>query len=178
VRSAAVVPPPVRRLGPPEPRAAAVVPLPASTRAREVAPLARAAAKGVAPLRAVPRRVARLRRPAVHGGRGAGPRTQRRARVPWGALPRERLATAWDRVRAEAGPGAADLRLVGVFGPLPLGAVEDVVLEQDGRLAVTLARRPPGPAGDLVLARHGERGALVRSDVPSTARFGGSRDLR
>lgn len=96
-------------------------------------------------------------------------RTQRRARVPWALLPRPRLAAAWRAVQA-ADPGAGEPRLVGVYGPLPLDAVEAAGLDGDGRLAVTLARlRRPSATGDIALARVGRDDRLVRCDLPYPA---------
>lgn len=90
----------------------------------------------------------------------------RRERVDWGLIGRERLARGWARVLRDHALPADDLRLIGVFGPLPLAAVAGVVLGADGRLGVRLVRpRLPGPAGDVVLARHEPSGTLLRSDV-------------
>jgi hypothetical protein len=94
--------------------------------------------------------------------------TQRRVRVPWERLGRERLLRAWACVlRGHALP-AEELRLVGVFGPAPLGAVEGVALDGDGERALIALRRTriPGPAGDVVLARHVPSGRLVTVTIP------------
>jgi hypothetical protein len=103
---------------------------------------------------------------------GAAPRADgplyllHRSRVDWGLIGRDRLARGWARMLADHARPPADLRLVGVFGPLPLAAVAAVSLAQDGRLAVRLRRPPvPGPAGDVVLALHEPSGTLLRSDV-------------
>jgi len=89
-----------------------------------------------------------------------------RARVDWGLIGRERLARGWARMLGDHARPPEDLRLVGVFGPLPLAAVAAVSLAADGRLAIRL-RRPqlPGRAGDVVLALHEPSGTLLRSDV-------------
>jgi hypothetical protein len=89
-----------------------------------------------------------------------------RERADWRLIGRERLARGWARVLRDHALPADDLRLIGVFGPLPLAAIAGVVLGADGRLGVRLARpRLPGPAGDVVLARHEPSGTLLRSDV-------------
>ncbi len=89
-----------------------------------------------------------------------------RDRVDWGLIGRERLARGWARVLRDHAVPADDLRLLGVFGPLPLAAVAGVVLGADGRLGVRMVRpRLPGPAGDVVLARHEPSGTLLRTDV-------------
>jgi hypothetical protein len=103
----------------------------------------------------------------------------RRARVPWNGLARERLLAAWTRLLREHGAPPEELRLLGVYGPLPLAAVEAVALRPDGRAELRVGRRrASGPAGDIALARHVPTGRLVRSDVPAPARSGVRRSLR
>ncbi len=106
---------------------------------------------------------------------GAPLRTQRRTRIPWGLLPRPRLAAAWAAVQREHG-AAGELSLVGVYGPLALDAVAAAGLDPDGRLAVTVgpSRRPP-VTGDIALARVEPGRRLVRCDLPYPApgRHGG-----
>jgi hypothetical protein len=130
--------------------------------ARAACPLA-ATARSVAPI-AIPR-----------GRRAVGPlasalRTQRRERIPWRLLPRPRLAAAWSAVQRQHVGGAGELSLVGVYGPVPLGAVQGVALDRDDRLAVTLARqtRPVVP-GDIAIARVEPGRRLVRCDLPYPA---------
>lgn len=110
----------------------------------------------------------RARGPAG-GGEAYGLRTLRRTRVPWAELGRARLAAAWGRVKTEhAGSGA--LELVGVFGPVPIEALESVALDVDGRLAMTFSRRGLlGRRGDVALARVVESGRLVRCDIAHPA---------
>ncbi|WP_217915222.1 hypothetical protein [Miltoncostaea marina] len=103
-------------------------------------------------------------------------RVQRRERVPWAVLPRERLARAWAGVCRDHDAG--ELRLVGVYGPLPLAAVESVALDADGRLAVALRPRAAGAPGDIAVARREPGGALVRCDVPYPAPARSRRGLR
>jgi hypothetical protein len=57
---------------------------------------------------------------------------------------------------------------VGVYGPLPLGAVAGVGLSPGSDCAEIVLRmtRMPGPSGDLVLARDVRTGALLRALVP------------
>jgi hypothetical protein len=189
--AAAAVPPPgaeagpARAVGPPaaRPEAVAALATAAVAGAQRLAPVA---AHGVAAaIVAAPGAVACglgtpgraggvVRRPAARRGPlGAGSRLHRqlRARVPWNLLPRERLLAAWTRLLREHGVAPGELRLLGVYGPLPLGAVEGVVLRPDGRAEVRLARRRArGPTGDVALARHVPTGRLVRSDVPEPGR--------
>ena len=197
--SAAAVPPPgagagpPQAVGPPSARPASVAAL-ATTAVAGAERLAAAAAHRVAPAivaapGAVPCRLGSsgraggvVRRPAARRGLlGAGSRLhlQRRARVPWNLLPRERLLAAWTRLLREHGAPPDELRLLGVYGPLPLGAVEGVVLRPDGRAELRLARRRArGPMGDVALARHVPTGHLVRSDVPEPGRSRAARSLR
>ena len=138
--------------------------------ARRVAPGVVAGARGATLLRlrahsremiAAPRA-----RAAPGGGEALRLRTVRRARVPWQELGRERLATAWGRIQTEHG-AAGELALVGVFGPVPVEALESVALDADGRLAMTFSRRGLlGPRGDVALARVVATGRLVRCDIP------------
>ncbi|MFN8122015.1 MAG: hypothetical protein U0237_06245 [Thermoleophilia bacterium] len=89
-----------------------------------------------------------------------------RTRVDWGLMDRVRLARDWGRVLRDHRFPAEELQLVGVFGPIALAAVASVALGADGRLAVRLTRpRLPGPAGDVVIARHEPTGTLLRTDV-------------
>jgi len=140
-------------------------------RARPVGALGAAARTAAARLaaaraRAVPPLPARavLRTPRTPP---AALRVARRARVPWAGIAPERLGRGWRRVLREHAHPAGDMRLVGVWGPLPLARVAGAVLEADGRLAVTLVPgRPGGPRGDVLLARHVPTGRLLRSDVP------------
>lgn len=140
---------------------------------RQVEPPSRARTHAVPPVRSAPHAAALLaRRPALRPSPrlARALRVQRRERVPWTMLSRERLTRAWERVQADHGAGAADLRLVGVYGPLAIGAAASVALETDGRLAVALAAPSRGSAvGDLALARLGPAGPLVRSDIPYPA---------
>jgi hypothetical protein len=128
---------------------------------RLAARLPAAVARAEAPLRAV----------VARGGTGrrADPvRTQRRSPVPWALLSRARLRAGWTTVAAEHAVPAASLRLVGVYGPLPLGAVAGVGLPPGSDRAEVVLRmtRVPGPSGDLVLARDVRTGALLRALVP------------
>lgn len=145
----------------------------------QTAPIAMPAARSVAPLPRPRRRRAALIFARLHTARrGEGPRTIRRRRVAWSHLSRERLGAAWTRVQRDHGDGG-ELRLLGVVGPVPLGAIESVVLEPDGRVALTLARRArPGRTGDVALARRLGTGRLVRCDIPYPASGGFGRDLR
>ncbi|WP_217921550.1 hypothetical protein [Miltoncostaea oceani] len=142
----------------------------AATAGRAPALATASAARHVAPLAVVARAApAAVAMPAARRARLGALRTQRRARVPWTLLPRPRLAAAWSAVQ-DANPGAGDLRLVGVYGPLPLDAVEAAGLDGDGRLAVTLGRlRRPSVTGDIALARVGPGDRLVRCDLPYPA---------
>ncbi|HMM48672.1 MAG TPA: hypothetical protein PKE32_03550 [Miltoncostaeaceae bacterium] len=96
--------------------------------------------------------------------------SMRRAPLAWGELPRARLAVAWRAVRAAHGGEAADLELVGVYGPVPLSALTGVALGP-GRVAVlSLAQHRRAPlAGDLALARRRADGSLVSAAVPAGA---------
>lgn len=172
--------PDARRAAAPATRAVAVAPPPLAPvpRAATVAlgaPVARAGAAGVATA---------ARRSALVAGAGArrgvpdAARLGRRARTPWHLLGRERLSAAWEAVQRDHGGGLADLRLLGVFGPLPLGAVSAAALDPDGRLRVTLGGRRPGRTGDVALARDAATGRLVRADVPYPGPGGVGRRLR
>jgi hypothetical protein len=108
----------------------------------------------------------------------AAARRARRHRIPWHLLGRERLGAAWEAVQRDHGGALADLRLAGVYGPLPLGAVAAAALEADGRLGVVLAGRRPGRTGDVALARDMATGRLVRADVPYPEPGGVGRSLR
>jgi hypothetical protein len=117
-------------------------------------------------------RSAPLTPPRAHPGPAGGGRrlrTVRRRRVPWDAVARERLAAAWGRVQIEHS-SLGELLLVGIFGPVPIDAVEAVALEPDGRLAMTFSRRAGSiRLGDVALARRVATGSLVRSDIPHPA---------
>jgi hypothetical protein len=150
------------------------------------APVPRAAASAVAvpSARGAAAPAATARRcPPVRGARarrGIPPaaRLARRERTPWHLLGRDRLAAAWEAVQRDHGDGIADLRLAGVYGPLPLGAVTVATLAPDGRLCVVLGGRRPGPTGDVALARHAATGRLVRADAPYPVPGGARRRLR
>ncbi|MGE0028173.1 MAG: hypothetical protein AB7O78_04500 [Thermoleophilia bacterium] len=161
--SVAVVPPP-----PLEPVAVAV-------EAAVAAPPARGGG-------GAPGTAARRCRPVgrVRARRGVPPaaRVSRRGRTPWHLLGRDRLAAAWEAVQRDHGDGTADLRLAGVYGPLPLGAVTAASLAPDGRLLVVLGGRRPGLTGDVALARDAATGRLVRADVPYPDSGGVRRRLR
>jgi len=91
----------------------------------------------------------------------------RRARVPWTAIAPERLGRGWRRLLAEHPHPVDEMRLVGVWGPLPLARVARAVLGPDGRLSVVLVPgRTGGPRGDVLLARHLPTGRLLRTDDP------------
>ena len=81
-------------------------------------------------------------------------------------------------MQRDHGGGLADLRLQGVYGPLPLGAVTAAAFEPDGRLRVELGGRRPGRTGDVALARDAATGRLVRADVPYPDIGGVGRRLR
>lgn len=129
---------------------------------------------------------------APRPARRPGPRTaaavmtQRRTRLPWSQIPQERLLVAWTRVVREHALPADELRLIGVFGPAPLGAVDGVALDPDGeRALLSLHRtRVPGPTGDVALARHLPTGRLLsavverEAAVPRTRRRGDGRGVR
>jgi len=151
-----------------------LAPVPHAAVAAVAAPAAlRAPAPGTAA-----RRCATLDRARIRRGVPAAARLSRRERTPWHLLGRERLAAAWQAVQRDHGAGGADLRLAGVYGPLPLGAVSAAGLEPDGRLRVVLAGRRPGPTGDLALARDEATGRLVRADAPYPDAGGARRRLR
>lgn len=137
--------------------------------ARRTAPGMATGAHGALLLRLAARRADPAARTRARAAGGAGAhrlRTVRRSRVPWPDLGRERLATAWGRVQTEHA-GAGQLELVGVYGPVPIEALESVALDGDGRLAMTFGRRGLlGPRGDVALARVVATGRLVRCDVP------------
>jgi hypothetical protein len=97
--------------------------------------------------------------------------SQARPRIDWERVGRERLLRAWKGVLREHGLPSGDVRLVGVFGPAPLGAVDGVALAADGESAVIAFRatRAPGPAGDVALARHVPTGRLLTVLVPPPA---------
>ena len=172
--------PAVRRAAAPATSAVAVPPPP-------LAPVPNAAAAAVAPPppaagRQAPVTAARRCTPVggvrAHRGVPAAARLARRGRTPWHLLGRDRLGAAWEAVQRDHGGGLADLRLAGVYGPLPLGAVTAASLEPDGRLRVVLGGRRPGRTGDVALARDAATGRLVRADVPYPETGGVGRRLR
>ncbi len=174
------VAPAVLRVGAPAPVAAGVAPPP-------LAPVPRAAPAAVAPpavrsagavAAAAARRCAPVGAAVVRRGIPDAARVGRRAATPWRLLGRERLAAAWEAVQRDHGGGLADLRLAGVYGPLPRGAVRAAALGADGRLAVVLGGRRPGRTGDVALARDVATGRLVRADVPYPGPGGVRRGLR
>lgn len=74
---------------------------------------------------------------------------------PWAMVARERLRAAWEQVRSAAHDRVEDLDLVGIYGPLPVDAVEAVTVAGVGRtvaVSVASAGRSSRP-GDLVVAR-------------------------
>lgn len=181
VRTAAVPAAAARREQPPaleiRPRGGPVAPAaPTAHRAATPTPPTRARAAPAPGTGA--HRTRALAPPGVRRARPAALLTQRRARAPWHLLPRERLAAAWAGVQGAHRAAQADLHLVGVYGPVPLGAVEAVRLEPDGRLRVTLGRRRAEPLGDIALARHLPSQRLVRCDVPYPPRGRSGRTLR
>lgn len=147
-----------------------------------IAVLTARAAAAARPLAAPRARAGALGRPAARRPRlapGGRLHRQRRARVPWTLLPRERLLAAWTRLLREHGFRPDELRLLGVYGPLPLDAVEAVALRPDGRAELRMSRRRgPATPGDVALARHVATGRLVRSDVPHPANGRGKGILR
>lgn len=88
---------------------------------------------------------------------------QRRRRIDWELVGRERLLRAWKGVLREHGLPAGEVRLVGIFGPAPLGALESVALDASGHDAIVSLRRTrvPGPTGHVALARHVPTGRLL-----------------
>ena len=87
------------------------------------------------------------------------------ARVPWDRLGTERLGASWNRVLADH-PDRGELRLVGIYGPMALGLVAGIGVDESGRASVQLARRAMwGPVGDLAVARAEGSGRLVSSQV-------------
>lgn len=161
--SAVAVPPPPLA---PVPNAAAAAVAPPAARGRAQAPVTAA------------RRCTSVGAVRAHRGVPAAARLARRGRTPWHLLGRDRLAAAWEAVQRDHGGGLADLRLAGVYGPLPLGAVTAASLEPDGRLRVVLGGRRPGRTGDVALARDAATGRLVRADVPYPETGGVGRRLR
>lgn len=89
--------------------------------------------------------------------------SQRRARIPWESMGRDRLLQAWKAVLRDHALPAEDVRLVGIFGPAPLGAVESVRLDHSGEVAIVALRptRVPGPPGDVAFARHVPTGRML-----------------
>lgn len=88
---------------------------------------------------------------------------QRRRRIEWERVGRDRLLAAWKSVLREHGLPAGEVRLVGIFGPTPLGALESVALDPSGDAAIVTLRRTrvPGPTGHVALARHVPTGRLL-----------------
>lgn len=88
-----------------------------------------------------------------------------RQRVPWDRLGTERLGASWNRVLADHG-SRGEMRLVGIYGPLPLGVVASVGVDEAGTASIQLAPRVMwGPVGDLAVARLEGSGRLVSSNV-------------
>ena len=126
------------RVARPRPRRAARSPAAALDDGRRAAAaVARAVPRSHAACRDRSRRPARCRPLAPSARVAIAPGRARRAAPRPGArgtcCGRDRLAAAWAAVQGDHGAAEADLHLVGVYGPLPLGAV-------DGRRA--RARRP------------------------------------
>ena len=177
-RRTAAAPATAARGGPAVPGTRArAVPVPAaSARAHGVAPDLAGRAVDPGPVRPAPsvRACGPLRRPGARATRirpGSSLLVLRRRPVPWAVLPRERLLAAWARLLRDHRALPDDLRLLGVYGPLPLDAVASVVLDpRDDEVLVTLRRtRAPGPSGDVALARDGTSHRLLQSRVPSGA---------
>jgi hypothetical protein len=129
----------------------------ASTAARGVeSTLRRGPGRSVSPL--VPGPARRLR-----GSASNTLLAQRRGRIDWELVGRERLLTAWKSVLREHGFPSGEVRLVGIYGPAPLGALESVALDSSGDAAIVALRRTrvPGPTGHVALARHVPTGRLL-----------------
>lgn len=110
------------------------------------------------PARAAPRRFARPPRALC---------LVRRARTPATTIDRERLAGAWATLLREHPVAADDVAFVGMYGPLPLGALVGARVEREGSVLVEL--RPggrPGPLGDLVMAIHHPTSRVLRTAYP------------
>lgn len=82
----------------------------------------------------------------LRGGAGDGLLAQRR-RIDWERIGHERLLIAWKSVLREHGLPAEEVRLVGIFGPAPLGALESVALDASGADAIVSLRRARVPGG-------------------------------
>lgn len=99
----------------------------------------------------------------LRGNVNDGLLAQRRRRIDWELVGRERLLRAWKGVLREHGLPAGEVRLVGIFGPAPLGALGSVALDASGNDAIVSLRRTrvPGPTGHVALARHVPTGRLL-----------------
>jgi hypothetical protein len=177
-------------VGPPVARPlAAAVGLPGRAAALDPAPPVARPGGGARPLsapaRAARRRELRARIGAVppipdRAARRPGERVrglvavQMRRRVDWAAIDRARLHRAWVRVLAEHRVPAGEVRLLGVYGSMPLEEVAGVGVARDGeRALVTLRRRRrPGPLGDLAVGRHEPSGRLLPSLVRAPGETG------
>lgn len=94
----------------------------------------------------------------------------RRRRIPAATVPRGRLAAAWATLLREHPHPQDSVAFVGLYGPLPLGAVVGARLEADGTTLTELRRVPiPGPRGDLVMAIHRPTGTVLRTAYPRGA---------
>lgn len=156
-----------------------VAPPPSTPLARDgVAAIPPAAAGRWRPLAAATGAVPPVRRRPPRGGLPGAARVLRRQRTPWPRLSRVRLAAAWAAVQRDHGGPGADLRLVGVYGPLPLAAVAAAALEPDGGLRVAVGPRRAAAHGDIALARDAATGRLVRADAPYADALGDGRELR
>ena len=82
-------------------------------------------------------------------------------------------------MQRDHGGAGADLRLLGVFGPLPLDSVVAAGLEPDGRLRVD-ARSAPRRGGRATSPSRATLATqrLVRTDVPYPGPGGSGRALR
>jgi hypothetical protein len=105
----------------------------------------------------------------LRGRAAEGLLAQRRRRIDWELVGRDRLLRAWKSVLREHGFPAGEVRLVGIFGPAPLGALEGVALDASGDAAIVALRRSrvPGPTGHVALARHVPSGRLLTVLLPS-----------
>jgi hypothetical protein len=90
----------------------------------------------------------------------------RRAPLAWDRVERDRLRAAWDAVRVAHAQDAADLELVGIYGPVPVSALAGAAVGDDrvAHLAFGSHRGTP-VVGDLAFARHRGEGRLVSAVV-------------